>query len=178
MIRSNNSAVVLSQSWLTYGDTIQSEVRAPNAAASWIDIWRAGIEDTIRDLGANGRQFLIVAPGVEPDCRSQPTRFAPGPLWHASSRPCPPVPLASVRARNGDFNAMLTGLQQRYPSQVRILFPDRYLCDADCPTTEDGLWLYWDVDHLTVAGARRVGAMADGMIRKFIEDGDESARQR
>ena len=177
VIRSNNSAVVLSQSWLTYGDTVQSEVRAPNAAASWIDIWRAGIEDTIRDLGANGRQFLIIAPGVEPDCRGQVTRFAPGPLWHASSRPCPPVPLASVRARNGDFNAMLTGLQQRYPTQVRILFPDHYLCDADCPATEDGLWLYWDVDHLTVAGARRVGAMADGMIRKFIEDGDESARK-
>ena len=33
---------------------------------------------------------------------------------------------------------MLAGLQQRYPDQVRILFPDRYLCDADCPTTEDG----------------------------------------
>jgi hypothetical protein len=62
-------------------------------------------------------------------------------------------------------------------NQVRILFPDRYLCDADCPTTEDGLWLYWDVDHLTVAGARRVGSMADGVIRKFIEDGDEIARR-
>jgi hypothetical protein len=37
--------------------------------------------------------------------------------------------------------------------------------------------LYWDVDHLTVAGARRVGAMADGMIRKFIEEGDEIARR-
>ena len=30
-IRSNNSAVVLSQSWLTYGDALQSELRAPNA---------------------------------------------------------------------------------------------------------------------------------------------------
>ena len=177
VIRSNNSAVVLSQSWLTYGDALQSELRAPNAGTSWLDVWRTGIEDTIRDLGANGRQFLIIAPGVEPGCRSQMTRFAPGPLWHAPSRPCPPVPLASVSARNGAFNAMLTSLQQRYPNQVRILFPDRYLCDADCPTTEDGLWLYWDVDHLTVAGARRVGAMADGMIRKFIEDGDEIARR-
>src|SRR5258705_8603390 len=94
------------------------------------------------------------------------TRLAPGPLWHASSRTCPPVPLATVRARNGDFNAMLTGLQQRYPTQVRILFPDRYLCDADCPTTEDGLWLYWDVDHLTVAGARRVGRRHDPQVHR------------
>ena len=177
VIRSNNSAVVLAQSWLNYGDALQSELRASNAGESWLDLLRTGIEDTIRDLGANGRQFLIVAAGVEPDCRSQMTRFAPGPLWHAPSRPCPPVPLASVRARNEGFNAMLVGLQQRYPNQVRILFPDRYLCDADCPTTEDGLWLYWDVDHLTVAGAQRVGARADGMIRKFIEDGDEIARR-
>ncbi len=169
MIGSNNSAVVLSQSWLTYGESVRSEVRSPSAAASWIDIWRGGIEDTIRDLGANGRQFLIIAPGVEPNCRSQMTRFAPGPLWHAPSRPCPPVSLESVRARNAHFNAMLTDLEQRYPNQVRILFPDRYLCDADCPTTAEGVWLYWDVDHLTVAGARRVGSMADGMIRKFIE---------
>ena len=29
VIRSNNSAVVLSQSWLTYGDALQSELRAP-----------------------------------------------------------------------------------------------------------------------------------------------------
>ena len=66
VIRSNNSAVVLAQSWLNYGDALQSELRASNAGESWLDLLRTGIEDSIRDLGANGRQFLIVAAGVEP----------------------------------------------------------------------------------------------------------------
>jgi SGNH domain (fused to AT3 domains) len=88
-IRRNNSPLVLSQSWLTYGDSVHSELRGSAPRASWIEVWRGGIEDTIRDLGVSGRQFMIIAPGVEPGCRSQMTRFAPGPLWHAPTKPCP-----------------------------------------------------------------------------------------
>ena len=73
---------------------------------------------------------------------------------------------------------MLLEVQQRHRDQVRILFPDKYLCDADCPTEADGLWLYWDVNHLTVAGARRVGAGAWDLIRGFITDGNLAREQR
>ncbi len=170
-IRKNNSPLVLSQSWLTYGDALRSEVRGSAPHASWIEVWRGGIEDTIRDLGISGRQFLIIAPGVEPGCRSQMTRFAPGPLWHAPTKSCPPVSPQQVEATNKDFNAMLLGIQQRHRGQVHILFPEKYMCDADCPIEVDGLWLYWDVNHLTVAGARRVGAGAWDLIRNFITEG-------
>jgi len=172
-IKRNTSPVVLSQSWLTYGGEIHSELGHSGSDASWIDVWRTGIEDTIRDLGANGRRFLIIGGGVEPGCRSQMSRFAPGPLWHAPSKPCPPVPVETVRSRNKEFNAMLADVQERHPDQVRILLPDQYLCDADCPATVNGLWLYWDVDHLTVAGAQRVGKLAESVISQFIEDGNE-----
>jgi hypothetical protein len=179
IIKDNNAPLVLSQSWLTYGDALRSELHPFEASASWIEVWRAAIEDTIRDLGAQGRPFLIMAPGVEPMCRPQMSRFAPGPLWHAPSKPCPSVPRANVRAHNSEFNAMLLDLQQRHPGQVQILFPDQYLCDADCPiTTDDGLWLYFDVNHLTVAGAQRVGTGAEDLIRRFIEDGRKVAAAR
>ena len=177
-IRRNNSPLVLSQSWLTYGDSVHSELRGSAPRASWIEVWRGGIEDTIRDLGVSGRQFMIIAPGVEPGCRSQMTRFAPGPLWHAPTKPCPPVSPQQVEARNKDFNAMLLDVQQRHRDQVRILFPQKYLCDADCPTEVDGLWLYWDVNHLTVAGARRVGAGAWELIHNFITDGNLARERR
>ena len=177
-IRKNNSPLVLSQSWLTYGDSVHSEFSGSAPRASWIEVWRGGIEDTIRDLGAGGRQFLIIAPGVEPGCRSQMTRFAPGPLWHAPTRPCPPVSPQQVEARNKDFNAMLLDVQLRHRHQVRILFPEQYLCDADCPIEADGLWFYWDVNHLTVAGARRVGTGAWDLIRGFITDGNLAREQR
>ena len=73
---------------------------------------------------------------------------------------------------------MLLDVQQRHRDQVRILFPEKYLCDADCPIEADGLWFYWDVNHLTVAGARRVGAGAWDLIRGFITDGNLAREQR
>ena len=177
-IRKNNSPLVLSQSWMTYGDSLRNEFSASTHRASSVEVWRGGIEDTIRDLGGSGRKFLIIAPGVEPGCRSQMTRFAPGPLWHAPTTPCPAISAQQVEARNKDFNAMLLDVQQRYRDQVRILFPEKYLCDADCPTEVDGLWYYWDVNHLTVAGARRVGTGARDLIHGFIADGNLAREQR
>jgi len=174
-IRKNNLPLVLSQSWMTYGSALQSELNSSLPRASWIEVWRAGIEDTIRDLGASGRKFLIIAPGVEPGCRRQKTRFEPGPLWHAPTKPCPAVSPQQVEASNRDFNAMLLDVQQRHREQVRILFPHKYLCDADCPIDVNGLWFYWDINHLTVAGARRVGAGAWDLIRGFITDGNSTA---
>jgi peptidoglycan/LPS O-acetylase OafA/YrhL len=167
-IRHNPAAVVLSQSWMTYGGSIRNEL-APEVNAPVLQIWRAGIENTIRDLGGSGRRFLIIAPGVEPNCRSAMSRFAPGPLWHAPSKTCPSVPLERVHASNREFNLMLEQLRDRYPDQLYVLYPDRYLCgEAECPTGVDGLWFYWDVDHLTVAGAQRVGYGAANQLLEFI----------
>lgn len=177
-IRKNNAPLVLSQSWMTYGDEVRSEFNGSAPPASWIELWRGAIEGTIRDLGANGRQFLIIAPGVDPGCRSQMTRFAPGPLWHAPTKSCPPVSPQQVETNNKDFNTMLLDVQQRHRGQVRILFPEKYLCEAVCPIEIDGLWFYWDVNHLTVAGARRVGAGAWDLIRNFITDGNPARDER
>ncbi|MFB6446429.1 acyltransferase family protein [Bradyrhizobium tunisiense] len=167
-IKQSQAAVVLSQSWMTYGDSISNEL-APEVKAPALQIWRAGIENSIRDLGGSGRRFLIIAPGVEPGCRSLMSRFAPGPLWHAPGKPCPSVPLDRVQADNREFHAMLEDIRSRYADQLFVLYPERYLCgEAECPTSVDGLWLYWDVNHLTVAGARRVGEGASDQLLEFI----------
>jgi Acyltransferase family len=72
----------------------------------------------------------------------------------------------------------LAGCAAAPPRQVRILFPEKYLCDVDCPIEVNGLWSYWDVNYLTVAGARRVGAGAWNLIRGFIADGNLAREQR
>ncbi|WP_225126144.1 MULTISPECIES: acyltransferase family protein [unclassified Bradyrhizobium] len=167
-IRQNQAPIVLSQSWMTYGDALRNEL-APEVNAPALQVWRAGIENTIHELGGSGRRILIIAPGVEPGCRSPMSRFAPGPLWHAPSKPCPAVPLDRVQADNREFHAMLEEIRSRYPNQVFLLYPERYLCgEAECPTAMDGLWLYWDVNHLTVAGAQRVGDGASSQLLEFI----------
>nr|WP_036017175.1 acyltransferase family protein [Bradyrhizobium sp. WSM1743] len=173
-IRQSQSPIVLSQSWMTYGESIHNEL-APDVKAPALQIWRAGIENTIHDLGGNGRRILIIAPGVEPGCRSLMSRFAPGPLWHAPSKACPSVPLDRVHGDNREFYAMLEDIRSRYPSQLFILYPEHYLCgEAECPTAVGGLWLYWDVNHLTVAGAQRVGDGASNQLLEFIR-GQEGA---
>jgi hypothetical protein len=64
---------------------------------------------------------------------------------------------------------MLEQLRDRYPDQLYVLYPERHLCgEAECPTAVDGLWFYWDVDHLTVAGAQRVGYGAANQLVEFI----------
>ena len=172
-IRQNQAAIVLSQSWMTYGNSIRNEL-APEVKGPALQIWRAGIENTIQELGGSGRRIMIIAPGVEPGCRSAMSRFAPGPLWHAPSKPCPPVPLDRVQADNREFHSMLEEIRTRHPSQVFILYPERYLCgEAECPTAMGGLWLYWDVNHLTVAGARRVGDGASDRLLEFIRGKQE-----
>ncbi len=177
-LRSNNAPIVISQSWLTYGNALHSDLDTGTYDQSFIAVWRTGIENTIRDLGAGGRQFLIMGAGVEPMCRGQTSRFAPGPLWHTPSPPCPPVSLESVRSKNTGFNAMLRDVRERHRDQVHLVFPEEYLCEIDCSTTLNGLWLYWDVNHLTVAGAQRVGKMADGILRSFIQVGNRPERDR
>jgi peptidoglycan/LPS O-acetylase OafA/YrhL len=172
VLQSNNAPIVISQSWLTYGNELHSDFDVGTDDQSFVAVWRTGIENTIRDLGAGGRQFLIMGAGVEPMCGGQTSKFAPGPLWHAPSKPCPAVSLESVRSKNRDFNAMLRVVRERHHDQVYVVFPEEYLCETNCSMILNGLWLYWGIDHLTVAGAQRVGKMADSILRSFIQAGN------
>jgi hypothetical protein len=63
---------------------------------------------------------------------------------------------------------MLLSIQARWPDKVELLRPVDYFCDKECPVIEDGVWLYFDSDHFTVAGSRYMVARAADVFRKFI----------
>ena len=64
---------------------------------------------------------------------------------------------------------MLSRIQARWPSQVELLRPVDHFCDTQCPVVKDGVWLYYDRIHLTVAGSRYMVTRAADAFRKFLE---------
>ena len=121
VIRSNNSAVVLSQSWLTYGELFRVRF-----------VLRARLHrgSTSGAAGSRIRSAILARTATIPDHRAGRRAELPEPddafrTRSALARAEPtlsPVPLESVRARNGAFNAMLTDLEQRYPTRFAFFF--------------------------------------------------------
>ena len=63
---------------------------------------------------------------------------------------------------------MLGRIQAKWPGQVQLLRPVDYFCDTECPTVKDGVWLYRDGNHFTVAGSQYMVQRADGPISAFL----------
>jgi SGNH domain (fused to AT3 domains) len=48
------------------------------------------------------------------------------------------------------------------------LRPEDYFCDKECPVVEDGIWLYFDYSHYTVAGSNHIVSRAAPVFLKFL----------
>jgi hypothetical protein len=48
------------------------------------------------------------------------------------------------------------------------LRPEDYFCDTRCPVDKDGIWLYFDSSHFTVAGSIYMVSRAAPLFRKFL----------
>jgi peptidoglycan/LPS O-acetylase OafA/YrhL len=108
----------------------------------------------IRASGINAR-VLIVGPIPElpfspPDCMTQARRFGL-PFGH-----CLTAPDADTLARTDPAIGVIDRVAKRHPG-VGVVFPSHTLCAAGvCRTTESGDILYYDADHLSASGARRL----------------------
>jgi hypothetical protein len=60
---------------------------------------------------------------------------------------------------------MLREIQNRWPEQVSLLIPVETFCDAECPVWLNGLPLYLDASHFTVAGATYFGERAKPSLK-------------
>jgi hypothetical protein len=49
---------------------------------------------------------------------------------------------------------MLARIQARWPEKVEWLRLVDYFREKECPVVKDGIWLYFDYSHFTVAGSR------------------------
>ncbi|MGJ5176985.1 acyltransferase family protein [Bradyrhizobium oligotrophicum] len=157
--------VVIGQAWQHYLDLGDgAAARARNAEVA------ARLAETIRLLDRPGRHFLVIGGQVRPvNCAFDQLRMLPGPTWHAPAKPCDPVPKREAIAANHTIDAVL-GEAIRPLVRVTLLRPTEVYCDQDCPVVQDGVWLFQDAGHFTVAGAQRMGERAAPIFASFLAD--------
>ncbi len=164
--------LVISQDWVAYGPGSMTDdeghVLDTSAPEKRLQVYRTALEKTYEQFGGNKRQTLIVGPQVTHDCSINAFLLQPGPFAHATLRPCPPYPVEKVHATTREITEMLQEFQRAHPKTVSLLMPADFLCGSDCPIWKDGLWLYRDDAHLTVAGAEYFGERAHRVLDKFL----------
>ncbi|CCD94198.1 putative acyltransferase [Bradyrhizobium sp. ORS 375] len=163
--RSPADFVVIGQAWQNYLDLGEG----PQAQARNAEVAKH-LADTIRLLDRPGRHFLVIGGQVRPvNCTFDALRMLPGPRWHAPARPCDPVPKSEAVAANATIDAVLSEAI-RPLAKVTLLRPSEVYCDRDCPVVQDGVWLFQDAGHFTVAGAQRMGERAAPIFATFLAD--------
>ena len=117
----------------------------------------AALDETLSAIQASGSkaQVLVIGPVPElpfspPSCAAQAVRFG------LDQAHCLAAPDADTLARADPANAVIVRIAARHPA-VRVILPSRALCGGStCQTVAAGDILYFDADHLSASGARRL----------------------
>nr|WP_150290806.1 acyltransferase family protein [Sphingobium estronivorans] len=132
-------------------------------------LFRAGLQETVRTLAAMGKQVILVAP-IPEFRRNVPETLARAELYSE------PAPLNLSRAdylrrQRGVFNAF-DQMQRHFP--VKILYPHRLLCrTGHCAMTAHGVPLYSDDDHLSRQGSLMLTGMVYDAMKPAIRGADK-----
>lgn len=173
-IAETNLPIIFVQKWTYYDDaTVDYEfadrvASVSNEKGSYAKLQQA-LERTIGEFVAGGRPILLIGPQVEANCFVNRPRLLQGPLPHAPLKPCPPTSRQSVEQAGAATNRMLSSLQAKWPDKVKLLRPADYICGETCPIVSDGVWLYFDNNHFTVAGSYYLGSHAEAPLFSFLQ---------
>ena len=66
------------------------------------------------------------------------------------------------------MDQMLSRIQAKWPDRVEVLRPVDYFCDRECPIVKDGVWLYVNDSHFSVAGSKYMVTRAADVFRKLL----------
>lgn len=162
---SSADLIVIGQAWQIYLDR-PGEADA-GAAAETI---RDGLAATLHLLDRPGRRVLVIGGQVRPvNCKFDAMRMQPGPLWHAPPQPCAPVPTAEARAAAGEIDGVLQAALAGQGNATLLRPTEIYCAQGSCPVVrDDGVWLFLDPGHFTVAGAQLMGERARDVIAGLI----------
>jgi peptidoglycan/LPS O-acetylase OafA/YrhL len=166
--------MILALKWMYYDDaTVDYQYFDPesprsDAKGSYGKLEQA-LRRTLREFVAGGRHILLIGAQVNSSCAINRPRLLPGPLPHAPLKPCPPSTRESAEEATAALNAMLARVIGEWPDRVTLLRPVDYLCDSVCPVVSDGLWLYRDFDHFTVAGSLYMVKHAEAPFMQFLK---------
>jgi len=155
--------VVIGQAWHIYID------RADEAnERTQRKIVQDGLSATIHFLSRPGRRFLVIGDQVRPvNCVFDRMRMLPGPLWHAPPQPCESVPKQEALAAASATDGMLSAALQ-LDANAELIRPSEVYCDQGCPVVAEGVWLFMDPGHFTIAGSQRMGREAHAVIERFL----------
>jgi peptidoglycan/LPS O-acetylase OafA/YrhL len=167
-----NFPIIFVQRWDYYDDaTIDldsgDEIEVHSQIQSYAKLEKA-LERTMGKFVDQGRNILIIGRQVEASCSINLPRLLEGPLPHAPLPPCPPTNREDVERSGIEINQMLGRIQAKWPDQIELVRPVDYFCDTRCPTVQDGVWLYRDRNHFTVAGSDYMVDRAKGPITEFL----------
>jgi len=181
-IAQNRLPIVFTQLWRLYDDA-SIDLDTPEAGAlppvkGAYNKLRLALRPTVEALLAQGHRILLVGAQVDPGCPIDQPRLLPGPLPHAPQAPCPVTSRGVADQSVAPIDQILAGIRDRWPDRVALLRPVDYFCDAECPVTRDGLWLYTSRIHLSLAGSDyMVSRSKDAFIRFFAASQGESRAQ-
>lgn len=123
------------------------------------DLASAALGETVRRLRALGKRVVIVAPppsASDVDFGRCLELRAAGKLVLGADRPDCSIDEAKYRAQAAPVHALLRRVSRE--AGVPIFWPDEFLCrDGTCLVELDGVPLYRDTGHLSVAGSRLLG---------------------
>jgi SGNH domain (fused to AT3 domains) len=167
-LEKSNLPIILAQRWEHYIGIRFYAFETADNGLSPLDRLQKELETTLERLTRGGRRILIIGDQVKTDCPIDPPRLLSGPLPHAPLKPCPPTSREVVERSTAPINQMLEKVRARWPRQVELLRPVDYFCDADCPVVKDGISLYFDDCHFSVAGSKYMVERSVGVFRKFL----------
>jgi peptidoglycan/LPS O-acetylase OafA/YrhL len=168
-----NLPIIFVEKWSLYNDAaidydLEPRDSSTPGGESFTKL-QSGLERTIGKFVADGRRILIIGEQPDPGCPINRPRLVQGPLPHTPQPPCPAKTREEVRRSTAGIDQVLSSIQAKWPDKVELLRPIDYFCDAECPVVKDGIWLYSNRIHLTLAGSTYMMTRSAEVFRKFLE---------
>ncbi len=166
--------IIFAEKWSLYSDAAVNDDLDPAegamAGGEAFTKLQHGLERTIGKLVAGGRRILIIGEQPDPGCPINRPRLLQGPLPHTPQPPCPPKTREQAESSTARIDQVLSSVQARWPDKVELLRPIDYFCDTECPVVKDGIWLYSNRIHLTLAGSAYMVNRSADAFRRFLEN--------
>jgi peptidoglycan/LPS O-acetylase OafA/YrhL len=178
-MQSTDTPIIFAQLWTFYDDATvdydQDTAKSiPPTKGAYLKL-QAALEPTVEKFVAAGHRVLLIGAQMDPGCFINLPRLQPGPLPHKPQPPCPVTTRAEAEQYAAPIDRIIDRLGAKWPDKVMVLRPVDYFCDSECPVVLDGLWLYNNRSHLSLAGADYMIGRSGPVFRQFIAEGE--ARQ-
>jgi peptidoglycan/LPS O-acetylase OafA/YrhL len=175
-MQSTDTPIIYAQLWSYYDDAaIDYDQETAEAIPPTKGAYRklqSALGPTVEKLVARGHRILLIGGQMDPGCFINVPRLQPGPLPHMPQPPCPVTTRPDAERYVAPIDRILDGLSARWPDKVTVMRPVDYFCDSECPVVMDGLWLYNNRSHLSLAGADYMIGRSGSVFRQFIAESE------